>query len=64
MERKVGDVIEYDGQKFQIIEGNCVDCFFIDKSFEDCEEIIEKFGYCEIETPTYLIDICFKLVEQ
>lgn len=64
MERKIGDVIEYDGQKFKIVEGLCDGCYFIDKSFEDCEEIMENFGYCEIETPTYPIDVCFKLVEQ
>lgn len=38
MERKIGDVIEYDGQKFQIIEGVCSDCYFADKSFEDFDD--------------------------
>lgn len=64
MERKIGDVIEYDGQKFQIIKGLCSDCYFAYNYFENYKELIENFGYCVIETTTHLIDICFKLVEE
>ena len=28
MERKIGEKFEIKGQKFEVIEGNCNDCYF------------------------------------
>ena len=66
MERKIGDVIEYDGQKFQIMKGTCTceNCYFREKSFLECARVVEELGCCEIETSTHIIDIYYKLIEE
>ena len=42
MERKIGDVIEYDGQKFKIVKGLCDDCYFENMSSTFCEELKKR----------------------
>lgn len=29
MERKIGDVVTFDGKQLEVIEGNCWDCYFL-----------------------------------
>ena len=67
MERKIGDVIEYDGQKFQIMKGDCEKCYFINDSFLQCCEVIEGLGSCysaEREDAIFPVNIYYKLIEE
>ena len=47
MERKVGDIFEYDGVKLRVEEGTlmCNGCFF--KYSSKCDESIQKRGECQ-----------------
>ena len=66
MERKIGDVIEYDGQKFKIVKGLCDDCYFENMSSTFCEELKKDIGLCEVDGGEFYlsIDICYKLIEE
>lgn len=64
MKRKIGDVIEYDGQKFQIMKGDCKECYFINDSFLQCFEIVEDLDTCVVEGTTFPINIYYKLIEE
>lgn len=64
MERKIGDVIEYDGQKFQIMKGDCEKCYFVNDSFLQCCEVVEGLGTCIVEGTTFPINIYYKLIEE
>ena len=64
MERKIGDVIEYDGQKFKIVEGSCIDCYFLDDTFLQCTELAKEFGICILGDSVNPIDIIYKLIEE
>ena len=67
MERKIGDIIEYDGQKFQIMKGDCEKCYFINDSFLQCCEVIEDLGSCysaERKDAIFPINIYYKLIEE
>ena len=64
MKRKIGDVIEYDGQKFQIMQGTCTDCYFAEAGIFVCVGVVEDLGCCEVEGLVYPIEICYKLVEE
>ena len=66
MERKIGDVIEYNEQKFQIMKGDCEKCYFINDSFLQCCEVIEALGSCysnEREDAIFPVNIYYKLIE-
>lgn len=39
MEKNIGDIIEYDGQKFKIEKGLCDDCYFENMSSTFCKEL-------------------------
>lgn len=41
MERKIGEVFDYKGKKFEVVEGNCNNCNFLHKelSFEDAANL-------------------------
>lgn len=45
-ERKIGDIIEYDGNKLKVIEGTCEDCCFNDKPNEFCYALFYMLGSC------------------
>lgn len=66
MEKNIGDVIEYDGQKFKIVEGLCDDCYFENMLSTFCKELKKVVGPCEVdEGEFYLpIDICYKLIKE
>ena len=68
MERKIGDVIEYDGQKFKIVKGLCDDCYFENMSSTFCKELKKVVGPCEVveegEFYSPIIDICYKLIKE
>lgn len=64
MERKIGDVIEYDGQKFQIMEGRCKKCYFKDFSAEYCEKLFYIHGSCVSIGRSDYTNICYKLIEE
>ena len=64
MERKIGDVIEYDGQKFQIMKGDCEKCYFVNDSFLQCCEVVETLGSCVVEGSVYPIEIYYKLIDE
>ena len=43
MERKIGDVVTFDGKQLEEIEGNCWDCYFFGKlCFESYVDIRGK----------------------
>lgn len=44
MERKIGEIFEYNGEWYQCVEGRCKDCYFSEKRFL-CKQFITK-GFC------------------
>ena len=44
MERKIGEIFEYNGEWYQCIEGGCRDCYFSEKRFL-CKQFITK-NFC------------------
>ena len=44
MERKIGEIFEYNGEWYQCIEGRCRDCYFSEENFL-CKEFKTK-GFC------------------
>ena len=55
MERKIGEIFEYNGEWYQCIEGRCRDCYFSEKRFL-CKQFITK-DFCTS-------DIIFKKLEK
>ena len=64
MERKIGDIIEFNGQKFQIKKGSCYNCYFDSKSMIQCTKVRETFGNCFIKYTIYPIKVYYKLVKE
>lgn len=48
MERKICDIIEYDGNKLKVIEGTCEDCCFNDKPNEFYYALFYMLGSCTL----------------
>lgn len=44
MERKIGEIFEYNGEWYQCIEGRCIDCYFSEKRFL-CKQFLTK-NFC------------------
>lgn len=44
MERKIGEIFEYNGEWYQCIEGRCIDCYFSEERYL-CKQFITK-GFC------------------
>lgn len=61
MERKIGEIFDYNGKTFQVVEGNCKNCnlqLSEKLSFQDAA----NFGACQ----WFRYDgksVCFKLIE-
>lgn len=64
MERKIGDVIEYDRQKFEVVADACNECYFIDRGLQFCENLEKLIGSCTDSERKDKTDVCYKLVEE
>lgn len=64
MERKIGDVFNFNGKKFEVIEGNCEDCYFKDKSCCFKRSVFDIIGECDLSKRKDAKDVCYKLVEE
>ena len=66
MERKIGDVVTFDGKQLEVIEGDCWNCYFFGKlCFESYVDIRGKWrisGLCSDDRMDK--DICYKLIEE
>lgn len=64
MERKVGEVFEFEGKKIKVIKGNhpdCEGCFFKEKVCNEKKEII---GYCTWFKRSKNDDVIFKEINE
>ena len=60
-ERKLGEIITFDGKQFQVVEGDCEDCYFNDK---DCTSShYDDLGICESLLRKDECEICYKLIK-
>ena len=66
MEKNIGGIIEYDGQKVKIEKGLCDDCYFENMSSTFCKELKKVIGPCEVDGGEFYlpIDICYKLIKE
>ena len=73
MERKIGEIFEYNGEWFQCVEGlYCDDCAFVNDNCEDRERITlrEKLtkqpttGFCNSEKRNDRKSVIFKKLEK
>ena len=64
MERKIGDVVTFDGKQLEVIEGYCEDCYFLGTlCFED--NVFDIRGECYSEDRKDNEEVCFiKLIEE
>ena len=64
MERKVGDVFNFDGKKFEVIEGDCEDCYFLTKLYCSKSSVMDIIGECSEVVRKDNEDVCFELIEE
>ena len=62
MERKIGDVFSFDGKRFKVTSGTCIECGF---ALEVCflDPILSIVGKCSDKNREDGKDVCFKLIE-
>lgn len=68
MERKIGDVVTFDGKQLEVIEGNCWDCYFFGKlcfeTYVDIRGVCRVRGICSDDRKDKDKEICYKLIEE
>ena len=64
MERKIGDVFKFDGKKFEVIDGDCEDCYFLTESYCFKSSVINIIGECYASNRKDNEDVCFELIEE
>ena len=64
MERKISDVFNFDGKKFEVIEGDCEDCYFLTKSCCFKRSVFDIIGECYASDRKDNENVCFELIEE
>ena len=63
MERKIGEIFEYNGEWYQCVEGACVNCAFYIDNCDDCS-LRKIIGNCCIKDRVDRYSVIFKKLEK
>ena len=64
MERKIGDVFTFNGKQLEVIEGDCEDCYFLNRACCFKSSVKDIIGECYASLRRDCEDVCFKVEEE
>ena len=63
-EYKIGETFNVGRKKLQVVEGNCIGCYFRNNTIEFCLDLEECLGSCHPDEREDSNEVCYKLSKE